>query len=296
MAETWTWISPDGSSRSLTGFAAGVEVLDGVTGRGMPPVRRDRSAKAGRPGSTLTALDYDTRTLEVPVMIRAGTEAAFTALLRDLEADLAPDRGDGMIRIDTPAGDQRDLVCRCVEGLELDENREGDRFPGAIRTVLVFEADRPFWAPPYYAPLLFPLNASAGAFFPVFPIRLGASQIYAQSPVDIGTDVEAYGLWTITGPGSQIIVENITTGRRWKWTGTLDAGETLIVDTRPREYSADPKSVRDGTGAWRFGELAGGQRDLWPFTRGVNYLRIEMSGATSSSLVRCDVLPQYLGA
>jgi hypothetical protein len=135
----------------------------------------------------------------------------------------------------------------------------------------------------------------SGAFFPIFPLRLGASSIFARELIASTSDVKAWPFWTITGPGSAITIENTTTGKSLTWGGTLGDSEILYIDTRPRELSTDPKSVRDTTATWRFSELEW-PSDFWPLEPGVNSVRIEMAGATTSSSVRAQWLPRFLGA
>lgn len=294
MTETWTWVNASGSlSLVMTGFEAGMEVLDGVEGRGLPPIRRERTARAGRPGSTLTAIDHDTRLIKVPVMIKAPSTDWLTAFRRLWYRAFDPSQGAGSIYVNDGITELH-VDCVYAEGLERAEVLGDTSFPGAMVATLLFEADTPYWQPSIPATRSWQLTTTGRAFSFSFPWRFGASQIFNTGNVDIGTDVDSYPIWTLVGPLSQIVLKNETTGRTLKFSGTIDAGETLTIDTRPREQSTDPKSVRDQSGVWRFGELT--KRDMWPFIAGPNAVRIEASGATTESLVRVDAMPFYLGA
>jgi hypothetical protein len=103
-------------------------------------------------------------------------------------------------------------------------------------------------------------------------------------------DVEAWPVWTITGPGSGIVLRNLTTGQSMDFgVGALAAGNTVVVDTRPGAKTA----VANGSiNVFPFLSAAS---VLWSLQRGANAVRLEMSGAIAgASGLSLAYRPRYL--
>ena len=107
---------------------------------------------------------------------------------------------------------------------------------------------------------------------------LGASDVFAQATITNNGDVDAWPVVTVEGPGTDLEVENLTTGLRWHLTGDVAAGSTLTVDTRPGHKSAR----LDGVNV--FGRLSD-DSVLWPLVPGPNRVSIGFAGGTAVSSV-----------
>jgi phage-related protein len=279
--ETVEWIDPDGVSTTL-------EVEWDVSGRGAPPVRMDEEDVPGQPGSRLRAVRHGARDFALPLWITSDTETNLRTEVRSLIASMDPTRGDGRIRVTGPGGDQREIVCRYQGGLELSETLGDTSGPLLQRAPAMFRAHDPYWADVSPTVTEWELGQAPGSFFPIFPIRLSSSEVFALDTVTNAGDVDAWPVWTITGPGSGIRMANLTTGKAWGFTVDLGTGESLTIDTRP-----GVKTVIHSSGAnwWQY--LSSTSR-LWSLRRGVNSLRIEMGSATAESHVALSRTHKYL--
>lgn len=284
--EVIVWIDPDGASTTL-------DVEWDVEGRGTPPIEFIEDEIPGQAGGRLREARHGIRELTLPIWLTEPSETALRTTLRDLEFAMDPTRGDGKIRVTGPGGDQRELVCRYAEGLELDERLGSTAGPLAQKAVLVLRAWDPYWqaiADTVEGPFTI---STAATFFPFFPLRLSSSEVFADITVDNDGDVLTWPVWTITGPGSSIIVRNLTTGKFTSVTDpdvTLTAGEAVTIDTRPGR-----KAVTKQDGTSLFPNLTE-DSSLWLLQRGPNSVRLEMGGATAASSVQLAHRPLYLGA
>ncbi|SEF34412.1 Phage tail protein [Amycolatopsis pretoriensis] len=274
-AEITTWIDASGSATVL-------DVDLDASGRFMPEPAFISNAVPGAPGERLRSARHSVHDFTIRVVISGANEPAVRASLRALMTAMDPTRGDGIIRVQSPLGDTREIVCRYVGGLGLDE-KVGNTGPQVQFADVKFRAFDPFWRDPsdvVTAPYVVGVTPT---FFPFFPIRLTASEIAVDTSITNGGDTEAWPVWQITGPGSSIVLRNLTTGKLLQFTSlVLGASEFVTIDTRPEAVTQVVKS--DGTQI--FYDLTA-TSSLWSLAVGLNAIRLEMATAAagSSSLV-----------
>lgn len=284
MSETVTWIDPVGVSTTLNG---GVDIFTewNVSGRFAPPSRFDEEGIPEGDGSRLRAVRHETRDFSLPVWVEAPDQGSLRTAVRSLVSALNPKRGDGIIRVTTPVGDQREIVCRVVTGLEGVERIGDTSGVWAQAFPLVFRSHNPYWRDISDIGATYTVGTPS-TFFPFFPIRLSNAQVFTDAAPDNIGDVDAWPVWTLTGPGSTIYLRNLTTGYLLNLDTVLGVGETAVIDTKA-------KTVTGGSGANLFADLSNDSY-LWPLEPGVNSVRIEMAGATAASSVTLAFRPHYL--
>lgn len=280
MSETFEWIDADGASLTISGPGITTYAVEmPASGRYMPKIRTQSDGVPGQPGGRWRRSDHDVRDFVLPLAVAGTSEANLRALLRDLMYRMDPTRGQGRIRVTSPAGDQREITCLYAAGLEGDEKEEStglqfQSFP------LAMTAYDPYWYDVSPTSETFTTSAVA-VFFPIFPLRLTASQLVVDDSVTNAGDVDAWPVWTITGPGSSIKLTNLTTSQSIYFPSlTLGNDETITVDTRPNIKSV---LLGDGTNMYPYLDSSS---FLWALRRGGNAIRLEMTGAdyTSTSL------------
>jgi phage-related protein len=274
-AEITTWIDASGSATVL-------DVVLDASGRFMPEPAFITNGVPGAPGERLRSVRHVPHDFTIRVVISGADEPAVRTSTRALVKAMDPTRGNGIIRVQSPIGDVREIVCRYVSGLGLDE-KVGVTGPQVQFADVKFRAYDPYWRDP--SDVVTPpfVVGVVPTFFPIFPIRLTASEIAVDASVTNGGDTEAWPVWQITGPGSSIALRNITTGKLLQFsTLVLGTGEFVTVDTRPEAVTQVLKS--DGTSA--FSDLTA-TSSLWSLAVGNNAVRLEMGSAVAgaSSLV-----------
>jgi hypothetical protein len=181
--------------------------------------------------------------------IKAETEVELRNKMRSILRMINPLKDDGILRCIAADGSVRELTCRYSGGLEGDESRE-NRGIWWQKAILVFNADDPFWYDSSTIVQTFKLNENPGTFFPILPLRLVSSTVFADINIDNTGDVETYPEWIIQGPGETIKITNMTTGDVIYLDHTdaiLQAGETVTINTSP--YGPNKKTITksDGT-------------------------------------------------
>jgi hypothetical protein len=275
------WIDTNGAEYPL-------EVLKGMNGRFMPPLSFSEEEVPLQAGSRLRNIKVHARDVDVPIFIKANSPMELRQKVRDCLRRFNPLKGDGRLKVLSPDGSQRELFCRYSSGLE---GNEGSDSKGDIwqTLVLVFRAFDPYWYDTVTQVQTFKINESPGLFFPILPLRLSSSTVFADISIDNSGDVETYSEWIITGPGENIVLRNMSTGEGMSLAVSLDAGETLTIDTRPYQ-----KTVTKSGGINLFYTLSD-DSTLWALQEGSNSIQIEMANATIESSIQLTYRNRYWG-
>lgn len=283
--ELITYIDPDGNETPL--YQGGIRTLGGVKGRFMPPVDLGEDFVPQQAGSRFDEAFVRPRDVDVPLLVTGASAAALRLRLRDLVTAVDPDLGVGILRVDAPDGARRELNCMYRAGLELDERGTagGETWQ---KMVAIFHAFDPYWYDTASVVSTYTLGGPAPSFFPFFPMMLGASEVFSDATVTNDGDATAWPVWTITGPCTNLVLRNLTTGKELSLEVTLDDGETVVIDTRP-----DYKTVTHSDGSNLYGLLGSGS-SMWLLAKGSNAIRIEMTGATEDSAVQLSYRRRYL--
>lgn len=287
MTTAWTWIDPDGATLNLMqdGY---VSVLLGRAGAWMPPMTLSEDQIPLAPGATVRHVGVSPRPLRLPLLIQGSTPLDLEANKRTLLHLFDPRRGDGRLRLTADDGAERELVCRYASGLEMVEDGKAGFLTWQVAPLLLRGSD-PLWYDASDSLASFALDLTASSFFPIFPLRLSASRVFAELALNNSGDAEAWPRWVVTGPGQDPILTNVTTGKRLAITRTLGTTESITIDTRPRI-----KTVVDQSGGNLFPYLSG-DAQLWPLAQGANTIRIELPGATADSGVTVAWRRRWLG-
>ncbi len=303
MSRQITLTGVDGTVWDLT---AGPVVFAGASPRlwGTVPVSVNERVAPLIPGSFVSNVRHGARDLVVPLTIDADTEVEVEEAINALARSVDPTLGTVAVLVERPDGTQRQIVGRYMAGLDLLALDWCEA--SSVKAVLAIRChEEPYWTdpagdeitvippPPVFSSGTTPtddadtdtdeaipvdgfvVGVAFNADIPfnaVMPFSGEAGGVVITT-IDNQGDVDAWPVFTITGPASSIQATNITTGRFCSWDGTLDAGKVLTVDTRPGRRAV----TVDGTN--RFGTLEDGS-ELFPFEPGSQTVAFRFDGAT----------------
>lgn len=282
MADRIAWISADGTEYSITDNHL---IMAGSDGRFMPPIDFVEEDVPFQHGSRLREVLVKPREVDLPIYVDGTSEVDLRSQLRYLLRILNPLKGDGKLRVTGPDGGQRELTCRYKGGMEISEKLDS-KIGNLQAVVLVLRAFDPFWYDSSTNVQTFETGQPA-TFFPMFPMRLSDSTVFADITVDNTGDVEAWPEWIITGPGDHIILRNLSTGEILNLNATIGEGETITIDTMKKTIKKN-----DGTNIF---SLQTSSSSIWALQEGSNNVRIEVSNATDKSSVQLSYKNRYWG-
>ena len=292
---TLLWHPPSGPPLNLTDPANGIFVRWNLTGFMAPTYRVSTKRSPGQAGSRIQAITAVDRELEVGLVVSARTSVEFLHRARQLVRAMQPASGSGRLEVIRSDGTARSIECVCTEGLE------GAETPGT-GGMNWWHLDLSFLAPQPYArmePITVPwsLAPSGRGWFPIIPIRLGASGIAGRKTVNNPGDVEAFPVIAVRGPGSGLIVRHRGTGRAAHLDYTIpESGNgpvplpegVVTIDTR-----RGAQSITDGYGVNLFEHLTDDDPSLFPLLPGDNDIEVELQAAAPSSSVSLTFDPLY---
>lgn len=288
MARTIEFFNADGDSVTLNDNAT--YFMRSIRGLAVGDYKFIEDEIPFEPGTRRQFTKTPPRAVDWVGEILSTSALGLEAILENLNGTMLrseDDQGDGKLRVTRHDGSVRELTCRYWRGLDKAKYGGGGAL---LRTTLSFRAFDPY----FYAatPISDTFTAGTpGTFFPFFPLTLSSSTVFANVTINNPGHVEAWPVWTVTGPGKDIILRNRTSGKYFSLPITLGVGEYMVIDTRPGE-----KTVEDNTGADRFGDLDLSVSSLWALLAGNNVVRIEMSDTGAGSSVAYSCYPRYKGA
>lgn len=280
----YSWVDRFGSVHDLTYQSSPRLFVDrGTTGLGTPGVELVDDKLPQAAGSLVRRIGTQPRRIELPIHIREDTLAELIARVDQVrnwfytgdERLLQP----GYLRVTRPNDEIRQLQCYYAGGLDGDMDTGSPVFTRFIVSL--------------YAPDPWPTAPAAD------------TAGWLSTDVDLPTvsvlndgELDAYPIWTITGPATQVNVNNTTTGKGWLYSSglvgfNLAAGKTLTIDSRPASFRTTlPVLDSDGVSRYTSFHPASSMFTLQPGTNNLDITFVGNSGAT-----RLDVewVPHYQG-
>ncbi len=288
-----SWIDTNGNEFNLTNSES-YEILNGVKGFHMPPIEITEEEVPFQPGSRPRNTKVKARTVDIPLKISGTNEIEFLQAMRNLLRIFNPLKGDGKFRVTSIDDSVRELKCRYLLGFEMEEdaNTRGLTWQKAVG---VFKAFDPFWYDTATITQTFKLNENPALFFPILPLRLASSTVFADITITNDGDVETWPEWIIRGPGENIQLRNLTTGEVIYLDdpdAKLQAGETITINTSP--IPPNEKTVLKSDGTNLFYTLSD-DSSLWALQDGTNSIQIQMANATADSIIQISYRNRYWG-
>jgi hypothetical protein len=261
----------------------GLEAGPGVAGLGMPPVATQWIEGAGD-GSLYRGRRILPRDVDIPIQIsapdRAGLEGwlsrLYTMLAAPCEIRWVLDDGEYWAVRAAYTGDS---------GYATGADTNGDDF---LKTVITLRAGDPLWKYSRAHHIEAQVDLSRGLLDggSLAELRVSTSQLQAEVTVDNTGDAPTWPLWEVTGPAQTLTV--VAGPDAWfEWGGTLTAGQRLVINAQAR-------TVIDGTGANRYGELAAGPR-FFHLPPGKSRILLGANSIDESTRVLCRWWPKRWG-
>lgn len=275
--ELMSWFDPTGTEWPLNGDAYMFLDNPGRKGfKGLPPFATTVLQTPLVDGDTPRFTLAQPRPLDVHLLIKGSNPTDYEAVRTALQGAMNPKLGNGWFRCTRSDGIQRDVFCRYDTGFDGDESW-GVASAAHQEYILHFIAHDPYFYDPAATVQTFTASA-ATAFFPIMPLRLSSSNIGSGFSIFNNGDIDAYPVFTITGPGMNPTLTNTTTGKTVAATIALTAGQVLTIDTQA-------KTVTREDGSNQFSTLSFASA-LWTLVAGQNAITLAMSGTGSGSQIQ----------
>lgn len=189
----------------------------------------------------------------------------------------------GTLRVALPDGSAREIECYYEEGWT-GEAGENWLFANPVLTLLAPDG---YWRDAAAQTVLREYTGSSASFLSPFP-TVSTSQVLGDSTVENLGDVEAWPVWTITGPMDSLTATNTTAGREFILNTSLTAGQQVVITTQQT-------TVRGPAGENLIGDLNWPLAYLWPLLPGTNEIVFSVGGGATGTKVEMSYHQRYVG-
>ena len=228
------------------------------------------------------------RHITIELRINASSEIELAKLKMNLSSTLSPKLGLGKLIHEDPSGTKEIMaICNNVPFFPDGETNRGPLFQKALITLI---APNPYWLDPEKKTR--ELKAYEGDFtFPFeFPVQFGiesdSTTIYNEG------DTEAPVVVEINGPITRPLIENITTGEHMQINAIIQADQTLVIDTSPRNKRVEIRSENETRKVMGFFDHSG---DFWLLAPGENEIRYRADAGIAEATATVSWQSQYVG-
>lgn len=318
----FTWVDPDGREWPLSNTSddLGWFTLMGPSGWGASPIEITTDSLP-RGGEVVRAISRKPSTIQWPLEIFGRTHTEFVTRYRRISKAFkltTVRQKPGVLRVQRPDGTIREIEAFYSDGLG-GESEQNHLYARPVVTLFCpdgkWRASQPIVALRTFTPTV---SGDAGGgstpvtFYSPF-ISLSSSKVVGgvdtgsssdgggssgasgtENPNSLTTinnpgDVEAWPVWTITGPMTQLRAWNDTLGSRFALTYKLTELQTITITT-------DRPTVR-GPGDLNLSKYidwfntAG--TELFPLADGNNTIGLEVDGANTTTAVQLSFTPRY---
>lgn len=188
----------------------------------------------------------------------------------------------GTLRV-ARGGTVREIDCYYEDGFG-GEAGEDDL---SANPVITFYCPDGYWRDP--VAIVENRDFAAGVSFLAPFLTVSQGQVLGNSVITNPGDVDAWPVWTITGPADVVTAQNLTTGYQFVLTKTIAAGEMIIITT-------DRPTVHGPLGENLVGSLNLPDAYLWPLIPDNNEVNFNVSGAAAGTKIQLSFNPRYEGA
>lgn len=269
----------------------------GEDGTGNAPSRRITEQGPLQHGDTDVDLRLDPRIFRESFIITPASLSEHYTTRSALLRIFRPSATRMQMRWTLDNGNVRQIDCVVIGGPDFaSTEREGF----TQRAVVQFRAADPTFYDPTQHAETFGVGAGAGAFsFPlVFPVSFGGSTVNQTRTITYSGTWREYPIVIISGPITNPIVTNVTTGDVLDFTGiTINAGDSYTIDCR---YGY--KTVKNAAGTNKIADLTDAS-DLATFSLeaepdavgGLNDIKVTGTGANANTQVYVRYYTRYTG-
>lgn len=272
-------------------------LLDGARGLGLPSRSVESTPIPVGNGSVFRSQRFDESEVMLPIAIRDKDASLVATRARELEHVLQV-ASDDPVELIVQAPDLSTVRRRFVyytDGLEGAIGGSDSHFTWRHAQSKFLALD-PMWygeerqlvqkVDAGRKPLL--TSPGIGATIPFFPVILASSMVAGAYRLEISGDAAAWPIWEITGPGEDLLIENVDTGENIFIKGEF--GEVVTIDTRPTIADIFTDSFTDGE-LWN---RVNDDYTLFPLTPGMNSIKITMVNARPDSQVKLTYSETWL--
>lgn len=264
-------------------------LIAGSEGLGMAPTTWASSPRIAGHGSVVRGAHLGSREVFIPFLLDPGSAPAFDLWMGRLAQLLSPlDPAPLILRV-RPSG--RELYREIEVGYKGGLEDNGGKYHGSWASIgLTLEAAEALWSGPpeitskQVAPGSKPFISDTSSFLPVM---IGESVVQGQVVVEVRGDAPTWPTWTVTPPGSDLLISHVNSRSRFQILGSLT--EAVTIDMGAGSLTSASKPLGE---LWD--QVPPDKGALFELRPGRNVMTFSMVGASPESMVHMEYRPRYI--
>lgn len=278
--EVVSWVDADGTEHVFATDGMIVPLPGAANRWGMQATIGLQAVPFGH-GERFRSIRAPSRSISLPLAVFGANVVEKEALAADLTRWFDTLAAPGYLRRQAPSGSVREILAY-TEAVDHGAEQTFDTDGVEWRDIgIMLRCPEPWWQDVDATTATYTLVAGSPAVLfktPFFPIYLSSSTVVTRTVLYNDGDFDAYPVWTVTGPGADLALRNLTTGKVLSLAGqTLGSGAVITVDTRP-----GTAGVTDQGGSRYAIEPTS---DLWTLPRGTSTVQVELGNATAATSI-----------
>jgi hypothetical protein len=298
------YITPDGVIYPLDNMKDRA-LLFGVGGQGMPPIEYLMERGPHQHGETIRDYRLQPRVMQMVYRKNGNSRQGHWDNRFDLLDVMRPNRqtsrgrpAPGKLRKVLPNGAIRDIDVFIQQGPDFEQSGEWDEW--SFETVMRLIAPEPTFYAPQVVEIEVTPEAESELGYPAgYPVAYGEGGAFDQTfNLTYSGTWDAHPVIYLTGPLTEVIIENLTTDEKLEFTYNIPAGRIVTVDLRYLHKTIiNDLGVKLGTGVLTsdsdFGTFHLATHPEAP--NGVNQIRIAGEGTIAVSQVQFSYHTRFIG-
>lgn len=255
----YQWITPNNLVKELSrDYSNDIFIETGSTGLGLPEFNIENDKLPFSPLSFITQINTEPRIITLPLFVKALTFESLLLTCEEIHDWFATgdeeSKTPGYLRVTRADDTVRQIACYFQRGL-LGNTNEGSPTFGKYNIEL-------FCPDPYPTDIANTVITKQAEL---------ANLNYTFGVLNSGK-LQAYPIWKLQGPYTNITITNTTTGKHFDVVYSSPGNEYMIIDTRPSELRTGP-SVYDQAGVNRISRISS-TSDFFALEPGLNNINI----------------------
>jgi phage-related protein len=203
------------------------QLSTGFRGTGLTASDLRVTASAGD-GGVWRSTRKESREFDVPLTVFGSSRSDLEARLRRLAKILSDRQGQPTLRAVYPSEEEWTIKVNYVAGAETTYGEEGRNH--YCQWTMTWQAPDPYWESNTLVAFSIGTGGGRGLLPELDELQVSSSQALGLVTIENPGDVDAYPVWTIEGPSTQ--VEITLNGVGFTYDETLVAADTITVDTK----------------------------------------------------------------
>ncbi len=266
-------------------------------GLGMSPLHRIVERGPQQHGETDLGFRLDPRTIKLVIGAFGEDDEEYWNIRKELLGIFTPTTSAIGLRFDLPNGDSRQIDVHVSGEFQIGSS---DRKRIAHKVGMTLRASDPTFYDPTGQAYAFNIGGGSSGWTvaTIVPSPIGSTNLAQSRTITYNGTWRTYPTIKITGPITNPVVTNNTTGEKLDFTGTtITAGHYYMIDTR-----FGVKTVLDDTGANQYSKLTSDSKlntfhlEAHPVApNGANDIQVSGTSITSATEVTMTFFSRYIG-